>query len=161
MTKAKSYVREGLRSVTATLVVKNALEAIEFYKKAFGAELMEHSPGFTPGSTMHAAVRIGDAVVFLGDEMPQSPVKAPGSLGGASGTLMLFVPNCDEVFKRAILYGAKALMPVADQFWGDRFGQVVDPFGHVWGIATHKEELSPAEMTERTNAWMAQMKAQR
>jgi PhnB protein len=161
MTKARSFIREGLRSLTPALTVKNALEAIDFYKKAFGAELVEHAPGLAPGSTMHAAVRIGDATLFMADEMPQSPVKAPGSLGGASGSLMFYVPNCDEVIQRAVAYGAKVLMPAGDQFWGDRFGQIADPFGHVWGIATSKEVLSPDEMAERTKAWLAQVKAQK
>jgi PhnB protein len=159
MAKAKSYVPERLRSVTTTLAVKNALEAIEFYKKVFGAELLEHAPGPAPNSTMHAAIRIGDSVVFLADEMPMSSTKAPPSLGGASGGLMLYVPDCDEVIKRAVIYGAKVLMPAADMFWGDRFSQVVDPSGHIWSICTHQEDLSPDEMTARTQSWLAQVKS--
>jgi uncharacterized glyoxalase superfamily protein PhnB len=155
MAKAKSYVPEGLRSVTAHLVVKNAVEAIEFYKKAFGAELRSRAEGPTPGSTMHAEIRIGDASVFLADEM-MSVVKAPANLGGTTSSLMLFVPDCDAVFDKAVAAGAKVNMPLGDQFWGDRYGQVIDPFGHVWEIGTHKEELTPEEMSQRAQAAMAQ-----
>ena len=155
MAKAKSHIPEGLRSVTAHLVVKNALEAIEFYKKAFGAEVVTHAPGPTPGSTMHAAIRVGDAQVFLADEM-MSVVKAPPNLGGTTSSLMLFVPDCDAVFNKAVAAGAKVNMPIADQFWGDRYGQVIDPSGHVWEIGTHKEDLSPEEMAQRAQAAMAQ-----
>jgi uncharacterized glyoxalase superfamily protein PhnB len=140
------------------MAVKNALEAIEYYKKAFGAEVIEHAPGPTPGSTMHAAIRIADTVIFMADEMPGMKVKAPASTGAPTGSFMFYVPNCDDVIQRAVTYGAKKTMDPADQFWGDRFGQVVDPFGHVWGIATHKEDLTPAEMAERTRTFLAQMK---
>ena len=155
MAKAKSHIPEGLRSITAHLVVKNALEAIEFYKKAFGAEVLSHAPGPTPGSTMHAAIRIGDATVFLADQMTMSTMKAPGNLGGTTSSLMLFVPDCDAVFNKAVDAGAKVNMPLADQFWGDRYGQVIDPSGHLWEIGTHKEDLTPEEIGQRAQAAMA------
>lgn len=155
MAKAKSYIPEGLRNVTAHLVVKNSLEAIEFYKKAFGAEVHSHAPGPTPGSTMHAAIRIGDAMVFLADDLNMSAVKAPGSLGGTTSSLMLYVTDCDAVFNKAVAAGAKVNMPIADQFWGDRYGQVIDPSGHVWEIGTHKEDLTPEELGQRAQAAMA------
>jgi uncharacterized glyoxalase superfamily protein PhnB len=156
MAKAKSYIPEGLRNVTSHLVVKNALDAIEFYKKAFGAKLQAHAPGPTPGSTMHAAIVIGDATVFLADDMSMSAVKAPGNLGGTTSSMMLYVPDCDAVFNQAIAAGARVNMPMADQFWGDRYGQVIDPAGHVWEIATHMEDLTPDEMGARAQAAMAQ-----
>jgi uncharacterized glyoxalase superfamily protein PhnB len=154
MAKAKSYIPEGLRSVTPHLVVKNALESIEFYKKAFGAELMSHAPGPSPRSTMHAAIRIGDGVVFLADEMPQSIAKAPR--GSTTTSIMLFVPDVDATFKQAVAAGAKAAMPVGDQFWGDRYGQVTDPDGHLWEIGTHKEDLTPEEIRQRMGTFMEQ-----
>lgn len=157
MAKAKSYIPEGLRTVTAHISVKNAIEAIEYYKMAFGAKLQLHSPGPAPGSTMHAQIQIGDAVVFMSDEMPMSPVRAPTTVGGSTVVLSLFVPDCDAVFNAAVAAGGKALMPLADQFWGDRYGQVQDPFGHVWAVATHKEDLTDEEIGQRAQAFMAEM----
>jgi PhnB protein len=164
MTKAKSYIPEGLRTVTAHIVVKNALSAIEFYKKAFGAELLSHAPGPAPGSTMHASIRIGDATVFLVDDMNMSVVKAPSSLGGTTSSLMLFVPDCDAVFNRAVAAGAQVfggqMGAMADQFWGDRAGTVTDPHGYTWTIATHKEDLAPEEIKTRMDAFMKNASAQ-
>ena len=160
MAKAKSYIPEGLRSVTSHLVVKNALDSIEFYKKAFGAELLSRAPGPSPKSTMHASVRIGDAVIFVADEMSMSTVKAPKSLGGTTSSVTLFVPDVDATFKNAVSAGAKSNMPVADQFWGDRYGQVIDPDGHLWEIATHKEDLTADEQQQRATKFMAEMAKQ-
>jgi uncharacterized glyoxalase superfamily protein PhnB len=160
MAKAKSYLPEGIRSVTPHLVVKNALDSIEFYKKAFGAQVMSHAPGPAPRSTMHAAIKIGDGVVFLADEMPMSNAKAPKSVGGTTASIMLFVPDVDTTFKSAVAAGAKAIMPVGDQFWGDRYGQVTDPDGHLWEIGTHKEDLTADEMQQRATAAMAEMSKQ-
>jgi uncharacterized glyoxalase superfamily protein PhnB len=160
MAKAKSYVPEGVRSVTPHLVVKNALESIEFYKKAFGAQLMNHAPGPTPRSTMHAAIKIGDSMLFLADEMPMGGAKAPKSVGGTTSSVMLFVSDVDATFKSAVAAGAKALMPVGDQFWGDRYGQVLDPDGHLWELGTHKEDLTADEMQQRASAFMAEMAKQ-
>jgi PhnB protein len=160
MAKAKSYLPEGLRSVTPHLVVKNALESIEFYKKAFGAELVSRAPGESPRSTMHASVKIGDAVFFVNDEMSMSAVKAPKTLGGSSSCISLYVPDADATFKSAVAAGAKVNMPIGDQFWGDRYGQVIDPDGNLWEIATHKEDLTSDEMQQRATAFMAQMAKQ-
>src|SRR3954465_2229287 len=101
MAKAKSHLPEGIRSVTCHLVVKNALDSIEFYKRAFGAEVLSHAPGQTPRSTMHAAIKIADGVIFVTDEMPMSMTKAPKSLGGATSSISLYVPNADATFKTA------------------------------------------------------------
>jgi PhnB protein len=160
MAKAKSYLPQGVRSVTPHLVVKNALESIEFYKKAFGAELVNHAPGPAPRSTMHAAIKIGDSMVFLADEMPMSSAKAPKSVGGTTNSIMLFVPDVDATFKSAVAAGAKVNMPVGDQFWGDRYGQVIDPDGHLWELGTHTEDLTADEMQQRATAAMAEMAKQ-
>jgi uncharacterized glyoxalase superfamily protein PhnB len=160
MAKAKSYLPEGVRSVTPHLVVKNALESIEFYKKAFGAQQLSHAPGPTPRSTMHASIKIGDSVVFLADEMPMGGAKAPKSVGGTTTSIMLFVPDVDATFKTAVAAGAKVAMPVGDQFWGDRYGQVTDPDGHLWELGTHKEDLTADEMQQRATAFMAEMAKQ-
>ena len=106
-------------------------------------------------------VEIGDSIIFLSDENPQMNVKSPQTLGGSTCTLNVYVPNVDEQFKQAIAAGGKESMPVADQFWGDRYGTLTDPFGYTWGIATHKEDLSPAEMGERAQEFFASMAQQR
>jgi uncharacterized glyoxalase superfamily protein PhnB len=161
MAKAKSYVPEGLRSVTPHLVLKNSLDAIEFYKKAFGAEVVAHAPGPTPRSTMHAMIRIGDSAIMLADEMPMSSAKAPKSIGGTAQSISLYVPDVDATFNKAIAAGGKVTMPVGDQFWGDRYGQLFDPEGHLWEIATHKEDLTPQELEQRAKDFMAQMAKQK
>ena len=104
-----------------------------------------------------AEIRIGDSVLFLVDESPMMGNKSPLTLGGSPTSIQLYVEDCDALFNRAVAAGAKVVMPIADQFWGDRWGQVADPFGHTWGIATHKEDLSRDEMMERSKAAMAQM----
>jgi PhnB protein len=151
MSQAKHYLPEGLRTVTPHLVVRNGLEAIAFYKNAFAAELRNHAPGPTPGSTMHAELRIGDSAVFVMD----SPT--PSSTIGTTTLIHLFVPNADTAFKQAVAAGATVAMPLMDMFWGDRYGQVADPFGHVWALATHKEDVSPDEIERRAQAFYAQM----
>jgi uncharacterized glyoxalase superfamily protein PhnB len=114
------------------------------------------------GKIMHAELKIGDSIIFLSEEMPMpGSVKSPHTLGGCTCTLNVYVPNADETFNQAIAAGAKESMPVADQFWGDRYGSLMDPFGYSWGIATHKEDLSPAEMRERTQQFFATMAKQK
>jgi PhnB protein len=150
-------IPEGFHTVTPALVVRDAVKAIDFYKKAFGAQELVRMPS-PDGKIMHAELKIGDSVIFLSDEMPMpGSVKSPQSLGGSTCTLNVYVPNVDDVFKQAISAGGKESMPVADQFWGDRYGTLVDPFGYSWGIATHKEDLSPAEMRERSQQFFASM----
>jgi len=110
------------------------------------------------GKIMHAELKIGDSIIFLAEENPQMQnVKSPQSLGGCTGTLNLYVPNVDEQFRQAINAGGRESMPVADQFWGDRYGSFVDPFGYSWGIATHKEDLNPQEMGKRAQEFFASM----
>jgi PhnB protein len=141
-------IPEGYHSVTPGLNVKGADKAIEFYKKAFGAE--EKGGRFTgpDGKIMHAEIKIGDSVIMLSEVNQQPESRA---------SLWLYVNDCDVVFKNAVTAGATVKMPIADQFWGDRFGQVTDPFGQIWSLATHKEDVSPEEMEKRGKAAMAAM----
>jgi PhnB protein len=149
-------IPEGYHTVTPYLIVKDAKRALAYYEKAFGAETKMSMP--TPdGRIMHAEVRIGNSMVFVSDEMgDMAPkIKAPESTGGiVTGSTFLYVPDVDAVFKRAVDAGASVTMPVTDMFWGDRFGKVVDPFGHHWGIATHTEDVAPEEMGRRSAEFM-------
>jgi PhnB protein len=144
----------GYHTVTPYLVVNNAAKAIEFYKQAFGATERGRMAG-PQGKIAHAELQIGDSFVMLSDEMMGN--KSPQTLGGSPVSLFLYVENVDSSFKRAVDAGAKADMPPADMFWGDRFGKVSDPFGHSWSLATHIEEVSPQEMEKRGKAAMAEM----
>lgn len=151
-------VPEGYGSVTPQLTVRGADQAIDFYKRALGARLLMRMPGPDGKSVMHAELKIGDAIVFLADEFPDAGTRSPQALGGATGSLHVYVPDVDRAFKRAVAAGAQVKMPVADMFWGDRYGKIVDPFGHEWGLATHKEDLTPREQKKRAAAFMASMK---
>jgi len=152
-----SGVREGYQTVTAALTVRNGADAIEFYKKAFGAEEIMRVPGPDGKSLMHAEIRVGNSRIMLGDESPAMGCLAPVTLGGPGGSLYVYVPDVDAAFKRAVAAGAKALMPVTDMFYGDRFGQVEDPSGHRWGLATHVEDVAPEEMMRRQREFFASM----
>ncbi|MFZ3178753.1 MAG: VOC family protein [Methylocystis silviterrae] len=143
-----------MRSITPHLICAGAADAIEFYKKAFGAEEMMRLPG-PDGRLMHAAVRIGDSMLMLVDEMPEWGALGPKALKGSPVTIHLMVDDVDAVFAQAVAAGATVKMPVADMFWGDRYGQVVDPFGHVWSIATHMRDLTPEEILEAGREAMA------
>ncbi|HZI56972.1 MAG TPA: VOC family protein, partial [Verrucomicrobiae bacterium] len=148
-------------TVTPSLVVRDAPKAIEFYKKALGAQELSRMPG-PDGKIMHAELKIGDSIIFIADENPQmGNIKSPQSLGGCTGGLNIYVRNVDETFKQAITAGGKEAMPVADQFWGDRYGSFIDPFGYSWGVATHKEDVSPKEMGERAQQFFAKMAKQK
>jgi PhnB protein len=146
--KKVSFIPKGYRSVTPYLACRGAAQALAFYRKAFGAaELMRMpAPG---GKVGHAEIRIGDSRIMLADEHPEIGFLAPPSRGGTSVLLHVYVKDADAVVKRAVAAGAKLEQPVEDKFYGDRSGSVVDPFGHVWNLATHKEDLSPAEMKKR------------
>jgi uncharacterized glyoxalase superfamily protein PhnB len=136
-----------MHTVTPHLVCAGAADAIEFYKKAFGAVEGGRLPG-PNGRLMHAMIRIGDSVVMLVDEMPEWGALGPKALKGSPVTIHLYVEDVDAVVKRAVDAGAKVTMPVADQFWGDRYGKLEDPFGHHWSVATHLRELSAEEMQQ-------------
>jgi uncharacterized glyoxalase superfamily protein PhnB len=153
MAKAKSPIPPGSHTITPQLTVKNGNQAIEFYKKAFSATELNRMAG--PGGTvMHAALKIGDSKFFVNDEMGQNPAPVPGK---SPVIIHLYVEDCDKLYKQAVAAGATASMPISDQFWGDRYGQVTDPYGHTWSIATHVEDLTPQEMEERGRQFMASM----
>ena len=139
---------DGYHTVTPYLIIQGASKAIEFYKQAFGAtELMRlDAPGGTIG---HAEIKIGDSIIMLADEHPEMGYRGPQALGGSPICLMLYVEDSDAMFAQAIAAGGTVQKPIQDQFYGDRSGQLVDPFGHVWTIATHKEDLTPAEINAR------------
>ena len=151
MTNKVKPIPEGYHTATPYLIVKDAARAIEFYKKAFGATELMRMPG--PGGKIgHAEIKIGDSPIMLADEVPGMGFRSPESLGGSPISILLYVEDVDAVFSEALAAGAKVQRPVADQFYGDRTGGVTDPFGHVWYIATHKEDVSPEEMKKRAAA---------
>jgi uncharacterized glyoxalase superfamily protein PhnB len=141
-------------TITPHLVCNGAAAAIEFYKKAFNAVETARIPG-PEGKLIHAAVRIGDSTVMLVDAFPGWGSQDPIALKGTPVTLHMYVPDVDATFKQAIAAGATAKMEVADMFWGDRYGQVVDPFGHSWSIATHTRDMTPEQMDEEMKKQMA------
>jgi PhnB protein len=144
-------IPEGMHSVTPHIVCAGAADAIDFYRRAFNAVEICRVP--TPdGKLIHAALRIGDSTVMLVDEMPQCGALSPKSLKGTPVTLHLFVPDVDASVKQAVAAGATITMPVSDQFWGDRYGIVQDPFGHQWSLATHVRDVSPAELEAAVKA---------
>ncbi|HEV2176541.1 MAG TPA: VOC family protein [Terriglobia bacterium] len=150
-------VPEGLHTITPHLVVRGGEKAIEFYKKAFGAEVKDVHK--TPdGKLMHASLKIGDSTLFLADEFPGAETCAsPEKLGGSCVRLNLYRENIDALFNQAVAAGATVTMPLANQFWGDRYGQVTDPFGHSWALGQHLEDVAPAEMERRAKEAFAQM----
>jgi uncharacterized glyoxalase superfamily protein PhnB len=156
MAKVKP-IPEGSHTITPGLVVRGGKKALEFYKAAFGAKELGVMYGPDGKSVMHAELKIGDSKLYIGDEMPEMGAVSPQKLGGSPVTLHIYTEDCDALFKRAVAAGAKVKMPLADMFWGDRYGKVTDPFGHEWGISTHKEDVSEAEMEKRGKEWMASM----
>ncbi len=143
-------IPEGYHSLTPGLVARNAAAAIEFYKKAFGAEEVTRMTG-PDGSVMHAEIRIGDSVVMLGDENPSFGTLSPLSTNGTPSSLHLYVDDADAAFERALRAGATVRYPLENAFWGDRYGKVTDPFGHGWSVATHVEDVPPEEMMRGMN----------
>lgn len=138
-------IPDGMHSITPHLVCNGAADAIEFYKKAFGAEEMGRMP-MPDGKLGHAMMRIGDSMIMLADEFPDWGSVGPKTLKGSPVTIHLYVENADAQFERAIAAGAKVKMQIADMFWGDRYGVLEDPFGHQWSIAHHMRDVSPEEM---------------
>ncbi len=139
-------IPDGYHSVTPTLTINGASDAIEFYKKAFGAKEIYRFPGSDGKSIMHAEIRIDDSAIMLCDEMPQMGCLSPTSIGGPSGSIYLYVNDADSVFNKAVSVGAKPMMPMMDGFWGDRIGVLTDPFGHRWAVATRKKDLTVKEI---------------
>jgi PhnB protein len=153
---ATKPIPEGYHTVSPYLTVENAARAIEYYTRAFGAKELVRMDG--PGGTVaHAELEVGDSRIMLSDPFPQASTRPPKELGGTSASVFMFVEDVDAVVKQAVDAGATVTMEVADQFWGDRFGTITDPFGHVWSIATHVEDVPPDELAERAKAAMAAM----
>jgi PhnB protein len=149
-------VPDGYTTVTPYLAVDDATGAIEWYERAFGAKERGRMPG-PDGKIAHAEIEIGDSVIMLADPFPQSNVRPPKETGGTTAGIFLYVENVDDVFRRAVDAGANVTSEPEDMFWGDRFASVTDPYGHSWQIATHIEDLTPEEMQERSQEWMAAM----
>ncbi|MET0987747.1 MAG: VOC family protein [Steroidobacteraceae bacterium] len=144
-------IPDGYHSVTPYLVIDGAADALEFYKRAFGATELFRMPA-PDGKIGHAEIKIGDSAVMLADEYPEMGARSPRALGGAGVSLMIYVERVDDVFKQALKAGAKELQPLENKFYGDRSGTVQDPFGHVWTIATHVEDVSTEEVRRRAQA---------
>lgn len=153
---AVKAVPEGTHTITPHLVVDGAEQALEFYKKAFGAQVagVHKTPD---GKVMHAEFKIGDSKLMLNDEFPGMGSASPKSLGGSPVVLNLYMEDIDKVFNQAVSAGATVTMPLANQFWGDRYGQLKDPFGHTWALGQHVEDVSPEEMERRAREAFAQM----
>lgn len=148
-------IPDGFHTITPGLTCKNAAKAIDFYKQVFNAQEIMRMNG--PGDTVaHAELRIGDSIIMLGDEFPGMS-KAPDPNSPPSNSLFLYTENVDALFDRAVKAGAKVEMPLDNQFWGDRYGKVRDPFGHQWGLAQHVEDVAPEEMDRRAKEWQAKM----
>jgi PhnB protein len=154
--KKVNPIPTGFHTATPYLTVNNCAQAIDFYKKAFGAQekVRMEMPG---GKIGHAELKIGDSVIMLGDEMPGSAGRSPQSLGGTTAGIFLYVKDVDSSFKQAVDAGGKSDAPPADMFWGDRYGRLTDPFGHSWSIATHIEDVAPEDMRKRAAEAMAKM----
>jgi PhnB protein len=153
-----SPIPEGYSSLCAYLIVPNAVEAIAFYGKAFGAEPVMRMPGLAgENSTMHAEIRIGNSMLMLSDENLDWQIKSAHTIGGSPVMMHLYVEDVDAVFQQAIDAGCEVASPVTDMFWGDRMGKVTDPFGYSWGLATHTEDVPPEQMATRQQEWMASM----
>lgn len=153
---ATSYIPKQYHAVTPELTIRGAADAIDFYKKAFGAVEIERFLG-PSGKIMHAEIKIGDSIVMLSDEFPEMGNKSPESLGGCTGGLLIYVDRVDDVYNRAVKAGATSLYPPQDMFWGDRFGTLKDPFGHRWSIATHVKDLTKEEILKGQKEFLERM----
>ncbi len=147
-------IPEGSHSITPAFTFKDSGKAIDFYKKAFGAEVLGVFKNLDGKGIMHASIRIGDSILMMGDE--NKGCKSAETLGSSPMNLFLYVEDADAAFKRAVDAGCKAMMPVADMFWGDRAGNVTDPFGYRWMIATHKRDLTPEQIRKEAETFFAQ-----
>ena len=155
MAKATQAIPKGYHTVTPSLVVAGAAKAIDFYKKALGAQEIMRFPG-PDGKIMHAEIRVGDSVVMLMDEMPEHGGRGPKSLGGTPVGFFVYGDNVDAAWKRAVDAGAKEIMHLTDQFWGDRSGCLEDPFGHRWWLSQHTQDLTPEELQKNAEAFFSQ-----
>jgi len=157
MAEKVQAVPQGFHTLTPHLIVRDADQAIEFYKKAFGAQLQGDVARGPDGKVMHALLRIGDSNLMLNDEMPAYGALSPLSGGSSSVTIHIYTDNVDAAFQRATDAGARVTMPLMDQFWGDRYGTVTDPYGHRWSLAAHIKDMSPEEMDRAMQEAMAKM----
>jgi PhnB protein len=153
MAKQVSPIPRGYHTVTPYLSVRNAAQALDFYKRAFGAEevMRMNDP---QGAVSHAEIKIGDSIVMIAEEASSSGLRSPQSIGGSTVSIFLYLNDVDATFKQAISAGAKSQQPLADMFWGDRYGRLTDPFGHSWSLATHIEDVAPEEMQKRVQEAM-------
>ncbi len=149
-------IPDGSHTITSYITVRGGESAIAFYKEAFGAELILKLT-MPDGSIAHAEMKIGDSAFMFGDENPDWGNKCPLTLGGSPSGLMIYVPDCDAAFERALAAGATVDRPVMDQFYGDRSGTVIDPSGHKWTLGTHKKDMTEAEMQSAMDEWMKSM----
>ena len=152
-----SAIPSGYHTVTPSLTLKDSKKAIEFYKKAFGATLLDLFPNLNGEGTMHASMKIGNSMIMMGDEMAGQTCKSAESVGFSPISLFVYVDDVDAVFKQAVSAGAKVVMPVAEMFWGDRAGNLQDPFGYSWMIATHKRDMKHEEIRKEAQTFFAQM----
>jgi uncharacterized glyoxalase superfamily protein PhnB len=155
MANKAQAVPKGYHTVTPSLFVTGAAKAIEFYQKALGAEELMRFPG-PGGAIMHAEIKIGDSIVMLADEMPEQGGRGPKSIGGTPVSFFVYREDVESAWKRAVDAGAKVLVPLADQFWGDRTGCLEDPFGHQWWLAQHVQDLTPDQIQKNAEAFFAQ-----
>jgi PhnB protein len=156
MTDQVKAVPDGFHTVTPHLIVRDAHRAIEFYQKALGAEVLHVAPA-PGGKVMHAALKIGDSIVMLNDEFPEHGALAPADTGASGVSLHIYLENVDAAFERAVSAGASVKMPVMDMFWGDRYGQLMDPFGHKWSLATHTRDMSQEEISQEQEKAFSKM----
>lgn len=156
MTKPVKAVPEGYHTLIPNLRVRGAVQAIEFYKRAFGAQEIMRMAGPDGKTIMHAELKIGDSKFMLSDEFPEMGARSPQSLNGTPVSFYVYVEDVDAVFNRAVAAGAQVKMPVTDMFWGDRYGKLADPFGHEWELATHQQDLTPEEIRKAADAFFAQ-----
>ena len=156
MSEQVKAVPEGFHTLTPHLTVRDADKALEFYKNALGAEVLNVAR-MPDGKVLHAMLRIGDSMLMLNDEFPEMGGLSPLSTGGTGVTIHIYSEDVDAAFNRAVGAGAQVKMPLMDQFWGDRYGIVADPFGHQWSIATHTKDLSPEELQRAQDEAMAKM----
>jgi PhnB protein len=161
MSESPKTIPDGYHSINTYLVVRNADKAIQFYKKAFGAEERFRMHGPDGKTIMHADLKIGDSVFMLTEESKEMKALSPESIGGSPVTMYVYVKDVDPIFNQAISEGATVLKPVQDQFYGDRSGYLRDPFGHLWSIATHKKDLSPDELRKAGEAFFEEMSKMR
>ena len=151
-------IPNGYRSITPSLTFKDSKKALDFYKKAFGAKTLDLFPNMDGKGIMHATMQIGDSIVMMGDEMSEKCASAE-KMGGSPVSLFLYVPDVDMAFVQAVAAGAKVDMPVTDMFWGDRAGNLTDPFGYCWMLATHKEDLSKDQIRQKAEKFFAEWKS--